>query len=574
MPCPYYFLIMNQNFISTQGVGAGLRSVHYPVVTSEWPQMDWFEAISENYMDTGGRPLHILEKVREHYPIALHGTSLSIGSVDPLDPGYLTQLKKLVERIQPFIVSDHLCWCGVGGEALHDLLPLPLTGEALNHVVRRVDELQEFLGRKILLENVSTYVTYKHSTMPEWEFLTEVARRSGSGILLDLNNLYVNSFNHKFDPHEYLKNVPAKFVGQFHLAGHTDRGSYLFDTHSDRVIEPVWQLYREALQRIGPVSTLIEWDENIPAWEELAEEVARAREIYNRHPEPATESMAGEGSLAKDPSAASRLQDDATRPPLLQTQRWMKSRIQPNEQEGLLSDPEKTLLNPQGDASGEERMNVYASGYVARIRETLIEVYGTIRRTLGDGRFDEAAKAYAFRYPSQNYNLNFAGRHFPDFLKDFAPARPFPFLSDLARLEWLIWESFHAFDGPSVQSSELAGIALEKWENTRLAFQPSVRILASSWPVLDLWAAKQSPEAPPKGGAAPRPQWILISRKEDQVRCELIDEPRYHVLKSLLSGETLGRACEVLAEKLDEEIPPVSQWFSHWIQEGLIGRPA
>jgi len=243
--------------------------------------MDWFEAISENFMDTGGRPLRILEAVRAHYPVALHGVSLSIGSTDPLDQRYLERLKALADRIDPAIVSDHLCWTGVDGEHLHDLLPLPFTEEAVAHVAGRVQQVQDALGRRILLENVSTYVTYRHSTMPEWEFLTRVAQRAGCGILLDLNNVYVNAMNHQFDAADYLTHIPGELIGQFHLAGHTDRGGFLFDTHSRPVIEQVWALYRSALERWGPVTTLIEWDEDIPPFARLAEEARKARAIYD-----------------------------------------------------------------------------------------------------------------------------------------------------------------------------------------------------------------------------------------------------------------------------------------------------
>jgi len=262
------------------GCGVGLRAEHYETITTEWPRMDWFEAISENFMDTGGRPLRLLEAVRQRYPVALHGVSLSIGSTDPLDDAYLERLKALADRIDPAIVSDHLCWTGVDGEQLHDLLPLPCTEEAVEHVATRVRRVQAHLGRRILLENISSYVTYQHSTMPEWEFLTQVARRADCGILLDLNNIYVNAFNHQFDPLEFLRHIPGELVGQFHLAGHTDHGTYLFDTHSRPVIDQVWSLYRAALERWGPVTTLIEWDEDIPPFLRLAEEAARARAIY------------------------------------------------------------------------------------------------------------------------------------------------------------------------------------------------------------------------------------------------------------------------------------------------------
>ncbi len=276
------------------GCGVGLRSEHYDVITRERPRMDWFEAISENFMDSGGRPLRILEAVRRRYPVALHGVSLSIGSADPLDVHYLERLKALADRIDPAIVSDHLCWTGVEGEHLHDLLPLPFTEEAVRHVAGRVGEVQDILRRRLLLENVSAYVTYRHSTMPEWEFLTAVAERSGCGILLDLNNVYVNAYNHQFDPSEYLRRIPGELIGQFHLAGHTDMGGYLFDTHSRQVSDQVWALYREALTRWGPVTTLIEWDEDIPPFARLAEEADRARAIYVQvlGGQPAAETLA------------------------------------------------------------------------------------------------------------------------------------------------------------------------------------------------------------------------------------------------------------------------------------------
>jgi len=259
----------------------GLRSDHYDVITRDWPLVDWFEAITENFMDSGGRPIAVLDEVRRHYPVALHGVSLSIGSADPLNRRYLQRFRALIDHIEPAIVSDHLCWTGVDGENLHDLLPLPFTEEAVQHVSERVEEVQRFLGRRILLENVSSYVTYRHSVMPEWEFLTRVAEQSGCGILLDLNNLYVNAFNHRFDPLDYLNFIPPDLVGQFHLAGHTDRGKYLFDTHGAPVIDPVWSLYREALRRYGTVATLIEWDEDIPPFDGLMAEAQKAKVIYN-----------------------------------------------------------------------------------------------------------------------------------------------------------------------------------------------------------------------------------------------------------------------------------------------------
>jgi uncharacterized protein (UPF0276 family) len=234
------------------------------------------EAVSENYLAPGGRPVAVLEKVRRDLPIALHGVSLSIGSTDPLDRPYLASLRALVDRIQPAIVSDHLCWGRHGGRYAHDLWPLPYTEEALAHVVERVGRVQEVLGRQMLLENVSSYVAFRDSTMTEWEFIGEVARRADCGILLDVNNIFVSARNHGFSAAHYIAGVPADRVAQFHLAGHSDKGAYLFDSHDATVPESVWDLYRAAVARFGPVPALVEWDDNIPELDVLVGESRKA----------------------------------------------------------------------------------------------------------------------------------------------------------------------------------------------------------------------------------------------------------------------------------------------------------
>ncbi|MFI4979477.1 MAG: DUF692 domain-containing protein [Nevskiales bacterium] len=261
------------------GFGLGLRSDHYEAILKESPRVDWFEAISENYMVGGGKPLRWLERIREHYPVVLHGVSLSIGSTAPLDRAHLIQLKGLAERIQPAWISDHLCWTGIAGRNLHDLMPLPHTEEAIHHIAARVREVQDFLGRRILLENVSSYIDFAHSTVPEWEFLKAVAEEADCLILLDVNNIYVNSQNHGFDPLTYLRAVPARRVQQIHLAGHSHNGELLIDTHDHPVPEPVWALYAEAVRRFGNVATMVERDDDIPPLEELVRELDRARAL-------------------------------------------------------------------------------------------------------------------------------------------------------------------------------------------------------------------------------------------------------------------------------------------------------
>jgi uncharacterized protein (UPF0276 family) len=267
------------------GFGIGLRTTHFSHILTHRPAIDWFEIISENFMDSGGRPRHVLNQIAECYPIVMHGVSLSVGSMDPLDFDYLGRLRALAREVNARWVSDHLCWTGIAGRNTHDLLPLPLNEEALRHVAGRVRTVQEFLERPLVLENPSSYVGFAASTMPEWEFLTRLADETGCGLLLDVNNVYVSSVNHDFDPAEYIRNVPGDRVVQFHLAGHTHCGTHIVDTHDGPVIDPVWELYRQAHQRTGGAATLLEWDARIPPFPEVHAEALKARE-YVRDERP------------------------------------------------------------------------------------------------------------------------------------------------------------------------------------------------------------------------------------------------------------------------------------------------
>ncbi len=261
------------------GFGLGLRVDHYQTVLDTRPAVDWFEVITENYLVLGGKPLHFLRRIREHYPMVMHGVSLSVGSTDPLNMDYLRQVKQLASELQPAWLSDHLCWTQMGGTNIHDLMPLPYTEEALAHVVERVQRVQDFLGRRLLLENVSSYVTYTDSRLSEWDFLAEIARRADCLILLDINNIYVSAYNHGFAALDYLNAIPPERVQQFHLAGHSNLGDYIIDTHDHPIIDPVWQLYTQAITRFDEVSTMIERDDHIPPFDELFAELAVARRI-------------------------------------------------------------------------------------------------------------------------------------------------------------------------------------------------------------------------------------------------------------------------------------------------------
>jgi len=261
------------------GFGLGLRKEHYQSILDTEPNVDWFEILTENYLVPGGKPLYYLEQICERFPVVMHGVSLSIGNYEPINKSYLNQLKSLVEHVNPHWISDHLCWTGLNGINAHDLLPLPYTEEAVKHVADRVMQVQDFLGRQILLENVSSYISYTDSILSEWDFLSAISERADCLILLDINNIYVSAVNHEFDPLDYLKGVPVERVWQFHLAGHSDYIDYIIDTHDAEIIDPVWALYADAVRRFGKVSCLIERDDNIPPLDTLLNELELARKI-------------------------------------------------------------------------------------------------------------------------------------------------------------------------------------------------------------------------------------------------------------------------------------------------------
>ncbi len=264
--------------ITIQGAGLGLRSSHYQEIFETKPDIPWFEVLSDNYMADGGLPVARVEKIRQDYPITLHGVGMSLGSADPLNMDYLRRLKNLADRLQPSYVSDHLAWVSINGEYTHDLLPLPYNQDTLQYMIGRICQAQDFLGRSLLIENPSSYLTFHSTDMPEWEFLSNMSQASGCDLLLDINNIYVSAINHGFDPYEYIANIPKDKVKEIHLAGYEEMEGYLFDTHGYQVKPPVWDLYCAALKRFGAIPTLIEWDTDIPSFSTLKAEALKAEQ--------------------------------------------------------------------------------------------------------------------------------------------------------------------------------------------------------------------------------------------------------------------------------------------------------
>jgi len=292
------------------GFGLGLRTVHFDHILEHRPPVDWFEIISENFMDSRGRPRYVLDQIAELYPVVMHGVSLSIGSTDPLDRDYLQKLRSLAAATGAKWVSDHLCWTGVASLNSHDLLPMPLTEQSLRHVAERVDVVQDVLERPFVFENPSTYAGFTGSTMTEWEFLGRLTEETGCGLLLDVNNVYVSSVNHEYDPEVYLDAVPAERIVQIHLAGHTDCGTHIVDTHDHPVLDRVWELYRRVIDRAGPVSTLLEWDAAIPPFPELHAEVLKAKSVLG----PSGDAKRARRQLLEDVPAAASAESGAVAP--------------------------------------------------------------------------------------------------------------------------------------------------------------------------------------------------------------------------------------------------------------------
>ncbi len=275
--------MLSQNFGLPEGVGVGLRSCHYPYIKTVNPAIPWFEVLSDNYLCDGGPSLYHLEEIRDAYPISLHGVGMSLGSTTILNQHYLKKLKSLIRSVKPLIVSDHLCWTSLGNQNFHELLPLPYTEEAIEHVANRIQVVQDFLGQRIMIENISSYLSFEHSTLSEWEFLQAVAEKADCLILLDINNIYVTAKNNNFNPYDYLKGLTTDRIAQFHLAGFEDYGSYLLDTHSTSICSEVLDLFAGALKKFGPVPTIIEWDKNIPNFEQLQQEAVMVKKIMEEY---------------------------------------------------------------------------------------------------------------------------------------------------------------------------------------------------------------------------------------------------------------------------------------------------
>lgn len=518
------------------GYGLGLRSQHYNYIIQNKPEVDWFEIISENYMNSRGRPREKLDEIRSHYPVVMHGVSLSIGSTDPLNIEYLQKLKQLADEIKPVWISDHLCWTGINGRNTHDLLPVPLTTEALHHITDRIKQVQDLLGRTLLLENPSSYLTFRADHIPEYEFMAELAEKADCALLLDINNIYVASYNQRLSPKTYIDAIPQNRVVQFHLAGHTNAGTHIVDTHDTHVNEAVWDLYAQAQNRFGNISTMVEWDGNIPEFSILEDELNKAR---NRHSAP----VAGSGlRSAQDPVFG---RGDGL---LL----GLQAKLQTAIHDGISQNAE-TWIEPKENFPPNEQLQVYINAYRLRLADAIIEDYPKTAELLGDD-FKKLVKEYIEYVPSTFPDLANYCWGFADFISASPRARHGVWLqgqnnqmpgqarhdhmfdaAQLADTERKKAKCFDLENSPAITSSEIASITEEEFLALSVTPRKASFIL----------------------------QNFALYRDGDEIKkIELAPEE----IEFLQSGKPIG---ELITNANAEK---TQTWFGKWLAAGFISR--
>lgn len=552
-----------------RGVGIGLRVPHYRQLLEQRPRIAWLEVHTENYLARSGWDWHVLQALRRDYPLSLHGVGLGLGSSHGFSEDHLERVRQLAAAIDPVLVSEHLSWGALRDRQLNDLLPLRLDGAALDLVAARVERVQDVLKRRILVENVSTYLRFAGDAMSEAGFLAALARRTGCGILLDVNNLYVNQCNHGEDALaalDALAGLAPGTVGELHLGGHLVTGLAVIDHHGDRVAPPVWALYREALTRFGSVPALVEWDTGVPALEVLLDEARTAERIAAEiMPAPVPDALAGRQACA----APVALPADA--PPadaLAGLQQAFGA---------ALADPARLAgLAPQlkGDPA---RLGIYRGNLAELWRRALASAYPLLRRQLGDAAFDALARAYGRAHPAQDPDLNRFGASLADFLDDAAR----PWLPDLARLEWAVHEAWYAPDVPALAGdgprSVLARLSPARFEASRAILHPSLRLHASRWTTPALWLAAQAGDADADADAAgprERASHALVLRPRWQAIVRELGAAEHAALARLAHGEDFGAAFDAAFDLVGEsgalDDVPIAAWLDGWIRDGVV----
>lgn len=541
------------------GFGLGLRIPHYAHIFEHWPKVDWFEIISENFMDTGGRPIRNLQRIREHYPVVMHGIGMSIGTIDPLNSEYLAKLKNLIGWLEPAWVSDHLCWTGVAHRNSHDLLPVPYTEESLAHMIERISQVQDFLGRPIALENPSTYLEFKTSHIPEAEFIREMAARSGCHLLLDVNNVYVSSYNHRLDPKAYIDTLPLDKVAQIHLSGHTNKGTHIVDTHDDHVVDEVWALYRYVVNKAGRTpNTMIEWDDNIPEWDVLYAELGKAKD--------AAKNAKNVGELPKLDTGEARYVSNIS-VPLGAEQSRMQEAILKGERTD--SKPDE-WIRAKEQFPADAQLSVYIDSYRFRLFDVVAEDFPVLKYYLGADAFNELIDDFVNNVESDHFNISRFAAKLPAFLASHKAADDFAV--EICALENALSQLMDSEETLPLSPEHLAGMTPEALMESLLHPRKALELFSFAYPIDAYYTAvkeEKNPKKPKK-----KASFLAVFRHDDVVWRMPISGQEFHLLAKLFGGMSIGEALEETQKELklsdDALAGELMNWFSRWMRNGML----
>jgi len=533
------------------GFGLGLRPKHYSYIFENEPKVDWFEIISENFMDTDGKPKRNLARIKEHYPIVMHGVSMSIGSVDLINSEYIKKLKKLIDWVKPEWISDHLCWTGVAHKNTHDLLPLPYTEESLNHIIKRIQEVQDKLGRRIALENPSTYLEFKHSTIPEAEFIAAMAKASDCDLLLDVNNVYVTCYNHRLNPKTYIDALPMDRVIQIHLSGHSNKGNHIVDTHDDHVIDDVWNLYKYVVHRAGFVpNTMIEWDDHIPDFPILFQELQKAK-------------------------YAAQSATDFTLPlPLKQENNEIHhneltlSKAQFHMQEAIMRGNKfdslpNSWVRSKANFAPLDQLMVYVNSYRYRLFDVVSEDYPVLKMYLTEKPFCDLIWDFVSQTQPDHFNIGRFALKLPDFIKNALPNDLFAHA--LCQLETAVAQMTDPKETEVLKDSHIKELTSEKLLNCKLYPREALILMNFDWQVNEYYqAVMDEVEIPtPKFEST----YLAVFRHEDIVWRMSLEKCEFALISKLFSGATIG---ESLSDMNDSVNNKITEYFSRWMRNGLL----
>lgn len=537
------------------GFGLGLRTTHYADFLATRQPLDWLEIITDNYLVDGGKPLVTLDTIRRDYPMVMHGVAMSLGAPGGVDVAYLRKVKALADRIDPLWISDHLCWIGTGPQQLHDLYPLPYTEEAARHLIAQICRAQDVLQRRLVVENVSSYIEFGHSAATEWEFLRHVANAADCLLLVDINNIYVSSVNHGFDALAYLHGLPRQRVQQFHLAGHSDEGSHIVDTHDHPVAEPVWALYRHACALFGPVATMIERDDHIPPLPELLAELDIARSI-----------AAAACPVAQPPPAGRTFAWPAPAPvaaPALQAvQQQLAGYI-------LGAAPDAALPVVRSGPHTTGRLAIYHHAYRARLAEVLSDTFEKTTLYMGSDAFNGHARDFAVLHPPSSRSLNHYGAGFVDYLSRRYPHNPE--LSELARLDWDLRSCFDGPDLPAMTPATAAADPANAWLAQAPALHAGVVLREVTSNVVSIWNAIDSDNAVPAPVRKEVARTLAVWRKELQPHFRILEPAQAAWLHRMRAGASILQLCEAFADTSDmPDLATFGRWLAEWLDDGIL----